>query len=85
MTALRAMVCTIREDVDPQILEHRRLRYSRIGRMREHLRRQRINAMRHDGTFEDMLMVQLCKAYFLLPEELGLQRPDRSNTMTDQL
>lgn len=51
----------------------RRARYSRIGKMRHQRHRLLIHAMKGDGTFESHVMVQICKAFFVLPEELGLR------------
>jgi hypothetical protein len=51
-------------------------RYSRVGRMRAHRRRTLINSMRPiAGDFDSYVFVQVCKAFFVLPEEIGLPRP----------
>jgi hypothetical protein len=56
-----------------EAVRFRRARYSLAGRMRQQRRRLLIHALRPNGSFDRQLMIQICKAYFVLPEELGLR------------
>ncbi len=68
--------------VDPKANPRRRTRGPQ--RMREHTRSLLLNALRSDGTLESTIQVQTCKAYRVLPWDIGL-RPQDSSVETPKL
>lgn len=60
--------------VDPKEDPRRRARGPQ--RMREHTRSLLINALRSDGTLESTIQVQTCKAFRILPWDIGLRAQD---------
>lgn len=62
--------------VDPKADPRRRTRGPE--RMREHTRSLLLNALRSDGTLGSTIQVQTCKAFRILPWEIGLRAQDSS-------
>lgn len=63
---------TLEADGRQRRAERRAELCSPTGRMLRHVRRQRVDGLRPDGTFESLVTVQVFRAFKLLPGDVGL-------------